>query len=49
MLTLLIILYVLQANGVVIPIGCFIATWVLVIIRAVCSFIKSLANTSKDD
>ena len=44
----LILLYILEANGAVIPIGCFIASWVLFVLKAVCSFIKFAAKQSKD-
>ncbi len=40
MTALLILLYVLEINGVVIPLGCYIATWVLVVIRFVCGVLS---------
>lgn len=42
MVSLLILLYVLQANQVVIPIGCFIAVWVLICISAAASIVKAI-------
>lgn len=36
----LILLYILEANGAVIPIGCFVAAWVLLFVKGFCSFIK---------
>lgn len=40
MAVFLILLYILEANGVVIPIGCFVASWVLLFVKGFCSFIK---------
>lgn len=36
----LILLYILEANGAVIPIGCFVATWVLTIMKSIFGFVS---------
>ncbi len=44
----LILLYVLEANGAVIPIGCFVAAWVMLFVKAFLSFIKFAVESRKD-
>lgn len=38
MAVFLILLYIFEANGAVIPIGCFVATWVLTIMKSILEF-----------
>ncbi len=40
MVIFLILLYILEANGAVIPIGCFVAAWALTITKAICGLIS---------
>lgn len=43
----LILLYILEANGAVIPIGCFVAAWALLFVKGFCSFIKFATKNEK--
>lgn len=45
----LILLYILEANGAVIPIGCFVAAWVLLFVKGFCSFIKFALEYGKEE
>ncbi len=45
----LILLYILEANGAVIPVGCFVAAWVLLFVKVICSFIKFAAENERGD
>ena len=40
MAVFLILLYILEANGAVIPIGCFVAVWVLTITNFILGFVS---------
>lgn len=43
----LILLYILEANGAVIPIGCFVAAWVLAITKAICKAISAVEKSKR--
>lgn len=47
MAAFLILLYILEANGAVIPIGCFVATWVLLFVKGILSFFKFAMENEK--
>ncbi len=47
MVIFLILLYILKANGVIIPLGCFVATWILTVTKAICGFISSYEKSKK--
>ncbi len=47
MAILLILLYILEANGAVIPIGCFVVSWVLIFVKVFCGLIKFVAKYGK--
>lgn len=46
MCALLIALYVIAANGLVVPTWCFVAAWVLTIIKSAATFINALTEYS---
>lgn len=48
MYALLILLYVMQANAIMVPMWCFVLTWVLAVIKTICSFITSVYKLSKE-
>lgn len=41
----LILLYILEANGYIIPVGCYIAVWTLTAIKAICGFITTMPES----
>ncbi len=43
----LILLYILEANQAVIPIGCFVAAWTLAITKAICGLISICKESGK--
>ena len=43
----LILLYILEANGYIIPVGCYIAVWTLAAIKAICGFITTVLKSTK--
>lgn len=44
MVTMLIVMYILQANGQTVPEGCFIAAWVLLVIRIIINIMEKLCE-----
>lgn len=44
MVTMLIVMYILQANGQIVPEGCFIAAWVLLVLRIIINVMKELCE-----
>ena len=47
MIAFLILLYVIVANGFIVPDWCFITTWVLTILKLISSFITAVRNADK--
>ena len=39
MYTLLVLLYVMKANSIMIPMWCFVLTWVLTVVKFICNLI----------
>lgn len=44
---LLIALYIMQANGIVIPQGCFIAAWIVTVIGVICAIAAAYAKNKE--
>ncbi len=44
MTVLLILLYVLAANGAAIPVGCFAAAWVIAVIKLMAKTVKFICD-----
>lgn len=46
-IVLLVLLYVMSANAIIVPTGCFVAMWTLVTIEALCAIINSIGGGKK--
>ena len=44
MIIFLILLYILEANNVVIPFGCYIVAWIITVLRTLCGFVKGIVK-----
>ena len=44
MIKLLILMYILEANGAIIPFGCYLAAWILVLIRSIAAVAEHLTK-----
>ncbi len=42
MIIFLILLYILEANNVVIPFGCYIAVWIITVLQGLCGIVKAV-------
>lgn len=44
MIIFLILLYILEANNIVIPFGCYIAVWIITVLQGLCGIVKGIVK-----